>query len=518
MTQAPQHLLAIDNGSQSVRALIFDLQGNLLFKSKIELEAYFSEQPGWAEQHPEYYWENVGQACRELWQQGADPQVIAGLSVTTQRGTMVFLDEHGNSLRPATTWMDQRHLETLRPLSAAWSSLIKLTGKSAVMNHVRRQAPSNWVDKHQPEVWEKTHKYLQLSGFLNYKLTGQFKDSIGSQVGYIPFEYKIRDWAPSWSWQWQAYCVSPEQLPEIVEPGEQLGELQADAAAHLGLPAGLPVIAAGADKACELIGSGLVDERVACLSYGTRATINTHTPKYYEPVKLAPAYPAALPNLFMTEVAVPRGFWMVSWFKKEFGQLEQLLADEKGVAAESLFDELVNQVPPGAMGLMLQPYWGRDIAPGPEAKGAILGFGEVHTRAHMYRSILEGLAYALREGREAIEKRSGKTIKKLRVSGGGSQSDAAMQITADVFGIPAERPHTFETSGLGAAIVTAVGMGLHPDYDTAMQAMTRQGDIFQPNPEARKVYDALYNDVYKGMYQRLEPMYKAIREITGYPK
>lgn len=512
------NLLAIDNGSQSIRALLFDLNGNLLFKSKIEIEAYFSEQPGWAEQNPEYYWDNVGLACRSLWEQGADPQSVAGLSVTTQRSTMVCLDEHGESLRPASTWMDQRQLETLSPMSSIWNLLIKVSGKASVLDHVRKRAPSNWVAQHQPEIWAKTAKYLQLSGYLNYRLTGEYKDSVGSQVGYIPFDYKILDWAPMYSWQWQAYSIRRDQLPELVQPGEGLGVLQAQAAAHIGLPVGIPVIASGADKACEMIGSGLVADDVACLSYGTRATINTHTKKYFEAVRLMPAYPAAIPKMFMTEAAVPRGFWMVSWFKKEFGQHEQVLADQQGVAPETLFDELVNQVPPGSMGLMLQPYWGNDISPGPEAKGAIIGFGEVHTRAHMYRSILEGLAFALREGREAIEKRGKKKITRLRVSGGGSQSKAAMQITADVFGLPAERPHTFETSGLGAAIVAAVGLGFHRDVKTAMAKMTREGDVFYPNAEATRIYDALYSEVYQGMYKRLEPMYQAIRKITGYPQ
>jgi|TARA_R110002073_G_scaffold84612_7_gene201842 sugar (pentulose or hexulose) kinase len=511
-------ILAIDNGSQSIRALLFDLDGNLLFKSKIEIEAYFSEQPGWAEQHPEYYWDNVGVACRNLWDQGADPQSVAGLSVTTQRGTMVFLDDKGESLRPASTWMDQRQLQTLQPMSSVWELLIKVSGKASVLDYVRKQAPSNWVAHHQPEIWAKTAKYLQLSGYLNYKLTGEYKDSVGSQVGYIPFEYKIRDWAPSYSWHWQAYSIQRDQLPELVQPGERLGLLQGQAAAHIGLPEGVPIIASGADKACEMMGSGLIADDVACLSYGTRATINTHTKKYFEPVRMMPAYPAAMPDMFMTEAAVPRGFWMVSWFKKEFGQHEQVLAAQQGIAPETLFDDLVNQVPPGSMGLMLQPYWGRDIAPGPEAKGAIIGFGEVHTRAHMYRSILEGLAFALREGREAIEKRGKKKITRLRVSGGGSQSRAAMQITADVFGLPAERPHTFETSGLGAAIVAAVGLGFHRDFETAMAKMTREGDVFYPNPDSKKIYDALYSEVYQGMYKRLEPMYKSIRKITGYPQ
>ncbi len=513
-----KHILAIDNGSQSVRALIFDLQGQLLFKSKIDIEAYFSDQPGWAEQQPEYYWEQVGAACQALWQQGANPADIAGLSVTTQRGTMVFLDAQGRSLRPAITWMDHRQASELTAMPRHWQVLIGLSGKASLLEHARRQAASNWVAQHQPAIWAETAHYLQLSGYLNYMLTGEYKDSVGSQVGYIPFDYRRRDWAAAYSWHWHAYAIRRAQLPTLVQPGEPVGQLQAAAAEHLGLPVGLPVMAAGADKACELVGSGLVADNVACLSYGTRATINTHTRKYFEPVRLMPAYPAALPGMYMTEVAVPRGFWMVSWFKKEFGQHEQRLAEQQQVAPESLFDDLVNQVPPGSQGLMLQPYWGRDIAPGPEAKGAIIGFGEVHTRAHMYRSILEGLAYALREGREAIERRGRHKITRLRVSGGGSQSCAAMQITADVFGLPAERPHTFETSGLGAAIITAVGLGLHKDVYTAMSAMTREGDVFYPNPEASQVYDALYKEVYQGMYQRMAPMYKAIRRITGYPE
>ena len=135
------------------------------------------------------------------------------------------------------------------------------------------------------------------------------------------------------------------------------------------------------------------------------------------------------------------------------------------------------------MGLTLQPFWSPGIRePGLEAKGAIIGFGDVHTRAHLYRAILEGLAYGLRQGKERIERRSGTRIERLRVSGGGSQSDAALQLTADIFNLPAERPHLYETSGLGAAIDCAVGLGLHPDFPTAIAAMTRPWPIVHPQP------------------------------------
>jgi sugar (pentulose or hexulose) kinase len=208
----------------------------------------------------------------------------------------------------------------------------------------------------------------------------------------------------------------------------------------------------------------------------------------------------------------------VNWFKEEFAHREQLIADERGIEPEVLFDELVNKVPPGSMGLILQPYWSPGLkVPGPEAKGAIIGFGDVHTRAHIYRAILEGLGYALREGKERTEHRSRIPITELRVSGGGSQSDAAMQITADIFGLPTARPHIYETSGLGAAIDLAVGLGLHPDFDTAVREMTRLGEVFEPNPETREIYDGLYQRVYQRMYKKLKPLYDEIREITGYP-
>ena len=137
-------------------------------------------------------------------------------------------------------------------------------------------------------------------------------------------------------------------------------------------------------------------------------------------------------------------FWMVSWFKKEFGQAELQLAEEQGIAAEVLLDQLLAAAPARSMGLVLQPYWSPGLKlPGPEAKGAVIGFGDVHTRAHLYRSMIEGLAYGLREGKERLERRTGTPITELRVSGGGSQSDAVMQLSADVFGLPAIRPHVY---------------------------------------------------------------------------
>jgi len=267
-----------------------------------------------------------------------------------------------------------------------------------------------------------------------------------------------------------------------------------------------------------VIGAGCLTPEIACLSYGTTATVNTTTARYLEATPFIPPYQAAVPKHYNTEIQITRGFWMVSWFKEQFGLHEKQIAQQRGVAPETLFDELVNAVPPGAQGLMLQPFWNPGIKiPGPEAKGAIIGFGDVHTRAHLYRAILEGLAYALREAKERIEKRGGTRITKVRVSGGGSQSDAAMQITANIFNLPCERPHLYETSGLGAAVLAAVSLKIHPDFETAIAKMTRIGAVFLPEPVHAQTYEQLYRRVYCRMYQRLQPLYLDIQKLTGYP-
>lgn len=515
-----KYVLAIDNGTQSIRALVFDDCGNVIAKSKVDIEAYFSTQPGWAEQEADYYWKSLAKACQDLWAQGiVKPEQIEGVSLTTQRYTMINLDEHKEPLRPAIVWMDQRRANVDAPLPGIWGFLIKSLGLTNLISELRAKARDNWIAQNQPDIWSKTKHYVSLSAFLTYKLTEQLKDSTGSTMGYLPYDYRKQKWAKKSDLKWTLLRATRQMMPELVMPSDELGCISAEASELTGLPAGLRLIAAASDKACEVLGAGGITPDIGCLSYGTTATINTASKKYVETIPFIPPYSAAMPKLYNTEMMVYRGFWMVSWFKNEFAQAEQRKAKELGVETEALFDELLNQVPAGSMGLMMQPYWSPGVRqPGPEGKGALIGFGDVHKRAHVYRAILEGLAYELRSGKEQIEKRSGTKIKHLRVSGGGSQSDAAMQLTADIFGMPAERPHTFEASGLGAAINCFVGLGVHSNYEVAIEKMTRVGEVFQPNQATVVLYDRLYKEVYCKMYKRMKPLYRSIREITGYPK
>lgn len=508
----PENLLAIDNGTQSVRALLFDPRGNLLAKQRVPIEPYYSTSPGLAEQDPEVFWRAVCDACQGLWAQGVDKSSIAAVALTAQRSTVINVDKNGKPLRPAIVWLDQRRTEGLKPVGGLWGAAFAVAGASETVAYLQAEAECNWIRTNQPEVWRETHKYLFLSGYLTWRLVGQFVDSVACQVGYVPFDYKSQAWAKRWDWKWQAVPMDERLLPDLVPAASPLGLISSEAASATGLPQGLPLIAAAADKATEVLGAGCLEPHIGCLSYGTTATINTTHKKYIEVIPLLPPYPAAVPGQYSFEIQIYRGYWMVNWFKHQFGLREQRLADEQGIEPETLFDDLIRSVPPGSDGLVLQPYWSPGLRfPGPEARGAVIGFSDVHTRAHLYRAILEGLAYALREGAERTAKRSGIPITELRVAGGGSQSDAALQLTADVFGLPASRPHVYEASGLGAALDAAVGAEIHPDFPTAIHGMTRVRDTFEPDAKTHARYDELYHGVYKKMYSRLRPLYQFMR-------
>ncbi|HET9062876.1 MAG TPA: FGGY-family carbohydrate kinase, partial [Candidatus Binatia bacterium] len=408
-------VLAIDVGTQSTRAALVDLRGDVRDIVKTPVQPYFSERPGWAEQHAETYWEVLRDTCRQLLgRAGPLGERIIAVAVTTQRGTYVNVDRDGTPLRPAIVWLDQRRASIDGLIPPLTVPLLKAAGVYPFVEYVTRYCRSNWIRQNQPEIWERTHKFLCLSGYLTHRLTGEFRDSTGNIVGTMPIDVKRSEWAGKWDPKSRLFRVEKEKLPELVQPGELLGKVTAGAAEQTGIPAGLPVIAASNDKACEILGAGCLTPDTACISFGTIATINTHNAKYVEVKRLMPPFPSAVPHHYYSEIGVLRGLWMVSWFKEEFGLQERLRAKEGSVSPESLLDELLREVPPGAMGLVLQPYW----TPGPDraayTKGSIIGFGDIHTRAHLYRAIVEGLVYALKEGAQLTERKNAVPIQRVR--------------------------------------------------------------------------------------------------------
>jgi sugar (pentulose or hexulose) kinase len=510
-------ILSIDCGTQSLRAILFSQKGEMLARVQIEYEPYFSEQAGWAEQDPELYWTSLVKACQKL--KASNPELfkaIAGVGVTTQRASMINVDDNGIPLRPAILWLDQRKSEPLWGQKGVLSTSLNVLGVKKKIDDIQSQGKCNWIMQNQPEIWEKTYKYLQISGFLNHRLTGNFTDSVASQIGHIPFNYKTQTWAKKHNLSKKMFPVEEDKLPILVQPGEVLGKITSQAERKTGIKKEIPVIACGSDKGCETLGAGVINPKMASLSFGTTATVQILSEKYIEPIKYLPSYPACASGFYNPEVEIFRGFWMITWFKKEFAHKEVSMAKKLGIQAEEVLNQCLERTDPGAMGLIVQPFWGPGLDY-PDAKGAMIGFGDVHTKDHVYRAVIEGLGFALFEGMEKIQSKSNRKIERAAVSGGASQSDEICKITADIFNIPMVKGQTHETSGLGAAILVAKGLGWFPNLDEAVDKMVHVQKIFEPVPDNVKIYQEMYSKVYSKMYKVLKPLYSQIREITGYP-
>jgi sugar (pentulose or hexulose) kinase len=287
-------LLSLDCGTQSVRALLFDLAGNLVGREQEPLKDYRRPQPGWLEHDGEGFWQATARCCQALWAQDRSwRDRVRGVAVTTQRASVIPVDHEGHCLYPAIIWLDQRRASQLPDIKPWWRLAIALAGQSYTVRHFQREAEVNWLAQHEPALHGAAHKFLLVSGLLNHRLTGRFVDSIGSLVAYLPFDSRHQQWAKPADWKWQALAARPEQLPELLPVGSELGEVSAAASESTGIPAGTPVIAAAADKACEILGSGVLTPNVGALSYGTTATINITTPSYVEVTPGMPPYPAS---------------------------------------------------------------------------------------------------------------------------------------------------------------------------------------------------------------------------------
>lgn len=514
-------ILVFDGGTQSIRCGLFDVAGHMIDFIKVPIQPYFSEQPGFAEQHPEYFWQKFGKASQQLLARNSSLlERVKAVTVTTQRGVYINLDQDGKPLRPAISWLDQRQADTQRWAPFYLEAGLKIIGMYPTVDKLNRKCFSNWIRQHQPEVWEKTYKYVLLSGYFHHQLTGNFVESLGSNFGYMPVDRKTFQWANKNDIIWYLFPIEKEKLPELAVQGETIGTITKQASMETGIPEGLPVTAASCDKSCEVLGSGCLSSEVGCLSFGTCATVNAVTDKSVDLFPYLPPYPAALPGHYVTEIPIDRGFWMVSWFLEEFGLKERQMAQERGVSPESLLDELIQDIPPGCNGLVLQPYWSPDRVYCDEfGKGSMIGFSDTHTRAHLYRAILEGLIFALKDGAKITTDKLKHPFEKLRVSGGGAQSKTAVQIAADVFDLTVECPSVSETSALGAAMIAAVGLGYYPDYPAVVAGMTNVRQVVQPIPKNRDLYAHLHERIYRKMYAQLKPLYKDLADITEkFPK
>ena len=502
-------VLTFDIGTQSARAVLVDDKGSILHKAQHHFdEPYFSLEPGWAEQRGEFYLEQLCALSQELKSaSGADWARIAGVSVTTIRDTTICVDKNGVPLRPAILWLDKRETEGVAPLPFYKSAIFALVGMSEKVKLIRRISVCNWLMKNEPENWEKTHKYLMLSGYMHFCLCGRMIDSTANIIGHVPFDNKKKKWM---SRSKLTYCVFPvpkSKLCELCPPGTVIGGISKAAAMQTGIAEGTPVIATGSDKGCESLGLSCTTPEKAAISFGTTATIQYTTDRYVEPQAFMPAYPAALESCWSPEIEIYRGYWLVAWFVNEFADKERREATELGVSPEDILNKRLGEVPAGCEGLVLQPYFTPGISM-PRARGSIVGFSQVHTKMHLYRAIIEGINFALINGMKSLEKRMGVKTKALYLAGGGSQSAEICQITADMFGVPAYRTQTYEAAVIGSSMLSFTALGRFKSIEDAMKSMVHIRDVFEPNEQIHRCYERLYSDVFTKTYKRLKPIYR----------
>jgi len=465
------YLLAIDNGSQSTKVTIFDLRGRAVASARRRLRPYDTAVPGQAIHPGDDIWESIQDACRAAMDQfPGNPADIAAVGLCTIRFCRALLAADGSLTEPVLSWMDERVSRPYEPADPL------------------------------------TRYVTTSSGYITHRLTGQFTDAAANYQGVWPIDQDTATWSGDPA-AYDATGMPRDMLFDLVPPGGLLGEVTATAAKATGIPAGLPVYATANDKAVEALGSGL-GAGMVLLSLGTYIAAMTIGSSSRSADDSYWANFAARPGTYLYEsTGIRRGMWMVSWYRG-------VLAGSSGAEPEAHLEDTLNaeasQLAPGSNGLLTLPDW---LAPGHAVwrRGALLGFDGSQGRAHIYRSILEGIALTMANNTAAMEKALGSRLSPVLVSGGGSRSDVMMQIVADVFDRPARRTTVIDAAGLGAAICAAVGHGIYPDWDQATTAMVATGDQFTPDAPAVRAYQQI-NNIYAGLTSFTDPLFRSMAE------
>lgn len=508
-------VLTFDLGTQSIKALLVDKKGNTVLSSQVKYPYPFipSDVRGKAEQEPDFYYDRLCEAALQLKQKDEQDRFkdIIAVTLTCIRDTVLILDKDHKPLRNIIVWMDERRAKGEPRPPFIHKLLFASVGMTETIDLLYKNAFCNWIMEEESELWAKTDKFVFLSSYMNYKLTGELRDGAANQVGHIPFDYRNRRWMK----KGLSRCVADvplEKLVDLVDSPGIVGNINKETSLRTGIPEGLPLIATATDKACEALGLSVISEGKAAISLGTACTIQFCSPHFFEPCPFLPSYPSVMPGYYNGEYQLYRGYWILTWFIRNFCDEERRIAKERGVSVEDVLDGYLKSVPAGCGGLVMTPH----LSPGnnnPFAKGVVMGLSDYHEKAHMFRAIVEGIDLELYHAMKRMETRSGQHIMELYIAGGGSVNDDIVQICCDVFGLPVKRIQTPEASGLGSSIGAFVCLNEFGSYQEACAAMVHDKDEFTPDPENHRVYMELYNDVYRHVEKANTRYFKKLRKF-----
>ncbi|MBW2459125.1 MAG: xylulose kinase, partial [Deltaproteobacteria bacterium] len=469
-------VLGVDCSTTGCKAIVFDGAGQSVAEGRAPIELRNPEPDGW-EQDANDWWRAFGAACRAAMAQVDDPARLRALCVAHQRETVVLTDEGGKPIHPALVWMDKRGSAQVERARARFGDkrLRELSGKPPCITPSLYKLMA--LFDRLPALRRYAPRVLDVHAFLALRLTGRWVTSLASADPTGMVDMAHRRWAPELC---ELAGLDPAWLPELVEPGAVMGVVNEAASKECGLRVGLPVVAGAGDGQAAGLGAGIVAPGSAYLNLGTAVVSGVLTRSYQCENAFRTLYGAIAGSYFL-ETDLQGGTFTITWLIERFlGAMEggsarsfdQVLAELEGRAAD---------LPPGADGLLLVPYWNGVMNPlwDDRASGVVVGWRGSHEPAHLYRAVLEGIAYEQRWHTAGVEQAVGE-IPEYVVMGGGSRSDLWCQILADVTQKPVVRAGTTEASALGAAILAAVSSGLHPTEVAASEAMTRRGRQFVP--------------------------------------
>lgn len=503
-----RYILAHDLGTTGNKATLYDADGHLV-GSAFHAYATQYQHAGWAEQNPEDWWQAVCLSTRQLLAEtgirGAD---VAVLSFSGQMMGAVALDKHAHPLRPAIIWADTRATEQSKRLSEKLSpeQVYRITGHRLSSSYSVHKIA--WIRQHQPDIYHATYKFMHAKDAMIARLTGRFVTEPSDASGMNCYHLEGGTWS---GMILEAAGVDAEKLPDIVASTDVVGGVLASVAGELGLPVGVPVVAGGGDGACASVGAGSVREDVVYSYVGSSSWIATTSAKpIYDPDQRTFSFGHVVPNMFMPCGTMQTAGASYQWTRDQLGGLERQAADLLGVSSYTLMNTLAEGSAAGANGLLFLPYLLGERSPrwNPNARAAFIGMTMRHTRADMFRAVLEGVALNLKVIAEAFI-RQGAQVDAVRAIGGGVSGRLWAQIMADVYGAPLHRLHILEeATSMGAAVVGGVGVGIYPDFSIA-EAMNPIEETLMPNPEQRALY-AKRLQAFEAAYSALEPIFEML--------
>jgi xylulokinase len=493
------YLLGIDVSTTATKALLMDSAGAVLAVASSEYP-FSTPRPLWAEQDPALWWDGaVASIRRVLAEAQADPADIAAVGLTGQMHGLVLLDGEGAVLRPAILWNDQRtgaQCDEMR-LRLGRERLIQITGNDALAGFT---APKIlWVREHEPQLYARARHVLLPKDYLRYRLTGEYAMDKADGAGTVLMDLRQRDWS---RFVLEALEIPVEWMPPLFEGPEITGRLSAAAAQATGLKAGTPVVAGGGDQAAQAVGVGAVNQGIVALTLGTSGVIFASTDQaIIEPIGRLHAFCHAVPGRWHLMGVMLSAAGSLRWHRDTFAP---------GAGYDALLAP-AEAVPAGSDGLLFLPYLTGERTPYPDplARGGFVGLTVRHTLPHLTRSVLEGVAFGLRDSFELLRQAGLSEVRQVRVSGGGARSLLWRQILADVLQVELVTVNTTEGAAYGAGLLAGVGAGVWPEVGAACAATVCLTGQVTPNAATGERYESLYQQ-YRALYPALRPTFQGL--------